>query len=198
MQRYIKNIWDSLFSTMVGLKITMEHMFAKKVTHQYPEKWHPVNSGEMPPNSRNRLFMDWEDCSGCNACARACPVNCIDIESVKVTPGDQGATPLKSGGKRGLWVTKYTIDFSKCCFCALCTEACPTSAVVTTQEFEYSAYDKKDLLYSFSLMNDEQIAEKKRMNEEYAAEQKRKKAAEAAAAAAQKKAEGTADDKAQA
>jgi NADH-quinone oxidoreductase subunit I len=160
------------------MKITTVHLFAKNVTVQYPDERLPV-----PDNARNRLYVDMADCNGCNGCVRACPVNCITVETVKVVPGDE-IPPLKSGGKRGLWVTKYEIDFAKCCFCALCTEACPTNAIRTTKEYEYSTYSRNDLIYNFielqNFMTPEQIKEKKDMFVKFQAEKKREEAAKKA------------------
>ena len=203
MGEYIKNIFNSIYTVLVGMKITLDHLFRKNVTQQYPDRWHPIKEkfdgsrswyegdpgrGDMPPNSRNRLFLDWELCNGCRSCERACPVSCITVDTVKVVPGDPDATPLKDGSKRGLWVTKYDIDFAKCCFCGLCCEPCPTEAIKTTVEFEYSTYNREELKYSFATMSDEMIKEKTEMFGKFQAEKKKKDAAaKAAKAAAAKK-----------
>lgn len=176
MLQYFKDIWLGVYTALVGMRITLDHMFRKNVTVQYPDARLPI-----PENARNRLLLDYDMCNGCNSCARACPVNCIEIETVKGTPEDM-PPPLKNGKKRALWVTKYDIDFAKCCFCALCVDACPTEAILTTKEFEYSSYDRDELIYSFSPMTPEQAKEKS-INLKKAMAEKKK------AAAAKKKAE---------
>ncbi len=194
MYKYFNNIWVGLSTIAIGLKITLEHLFAKNVTNQYPEKYSPIESGDLAPNSRNRLFLKYDDCNGCNGCVRACPVDCITLETCKVVPGDE-APALASGKRRGLWVLQYDIDFAKCCFCSLCTEVCPTEAVIMTQEFEYSTSERNDLLYKFGKMPADQVIEKREMATKYAKEQAAKKAAaaRAKAEAAAKKAEAEAD-----
>ena len=201
MRVYIKNIWLGVYTVLVGMKITLVHLFSHKVTNQYPDKYHPIKEkyddkihrkpGEMPPVSRNRLFVDMDECNGCKACERDCPVMCITVETQKVTPGDTDVKPLKSGGKRGLWVTKHEIDFAKCCFCSLCTQNCPTLAIRHTTEFEYSTYNRNSLLYQFSIMTPGQITAKQEMYNNYMEEKKKaedaKKVAEAAAKAAEVK-----------
>ncbi|OGU41188.1 MAG: hypothetical protein A2X61_13795 [Ignavibacteria bacterium GWB2_35_12] len=190
MKKYINDIWLGIYTVLLGMKITIVHLFAKNVTVQYPNK-HPLEkaSGDkMPMNARNRIFVDMELCNGCNGCARACPVNCITVETLKVVPGD--APPLKNGERRGLWVPVYTLDFAKCCFCGLCIDPCPTEAIKMTTEFEYSAYDRKDLFYKFSTMTDEEIKQKKELLANFQAEKAKKeaeakKAADAAKAAAE-------------
>ncbi len=192
MINYFKNIWLGFYTVLIGMRITLEHLFAKKVTNQYPDSYHPVRSGDMPSNARNRLQLVYDDCNGCGGCVRACPVNCIDVETIKVVPDDV-IPPLKtSGKKRGLWVSKYDLDHAKCCFCGLCTEACPTEAIVMTTEFEYSTRKREDLIYRFSEMTPEQVAEKKAMYSEHAKKMQAQKAAAAkakAAKAAKEKAE---------
>jgi NADH-quinone oxidoreductase subunit I len=199
MRKYFKNIYLGVSTVIVGMIITFKHLFERNVTVQYPDV-HPTDKSghdKMPMNARNRLFLDIEDCNGCSGCARACPVQCIDLETVKVVPGDD-APELRSGGKRGLWVTRYNIDFAKCCFCALCLEPCPTGAIKMTPEFEYSTDKRENLLYTFAVMPDDEVAEKKEMAAKFAAEKKKKAAAAKAAkaAAAKKEAEAKAKEEA--
>lgn len=181
MISYFRSVWQGIYTVLLGMKITLIHLFSKNVTVQYPNV-HPTEKAgpdKMPPNARNRLYVDMEECNGCMGCVRACPVNCITVETVKVVPGDT-APPLRSGAKRGLWVTNYEIDFAKCCFCGLCTEACPTNAIVMTTEFEYSAYDRNDLIYNFVRMQNTMTPEKiKEVKEKYEKFQQEKKKAEA-------------------
>ncbi|ROL61521.1 NADH-quinone oxidoreductase subunit I [Bacteroidetes/Chlorobi group bacterium ChocPot_Mid] len=186
MLNYFKNMWLGVYTVLVGLRLTLIHLFSRNVTVQYPDERYPI-----PPNARNRLYLDPELCDACLRCAKACPVNCISIESLRAVPGL--TPPLKNGDKRNLWVTHYEIDFAKCCFCGLCTEPCPTNAINTTTEFEYSTTKREDLIYTFVKMSDEEKKEKEEQLAIYQAEQKKKKAAEAEAKA---KAEAEAKTKA--
>lgn len=186
MKAYFHHIYQSVSTIMVGMSITFRHMFQKPVTIQYPEQ-----RLQLPERERNRLFVNMEDCIGCDQCAKACPVNCIDIETVKVVPGDVvGKTGLTSQGKKkALHVTDFTIDFAKCCYCQLCVFPCPTECIYMTDVFEFSTFDRNDLVYQFSDLTPEQAEEKKKMFAEYSAEQDKKKAAAAQEAAAKKAAE---------
>jgi NADH-quinone oxidoreductase subunit I len=177
MGSYFSNIWAGIGTALVGMKITWEHLWGKKVTMQYPDKYHPIRDGGMPEFTRNRLFVDMDLCIGCMICQRNCPVNCIEIETIKVSKEDPESIK-PNGEKRALWVSKFNIDFAKCMFCNLCTEECPTNAIYMTKEFEYSTLDRADLYYKFSVMTPEQIAAKKKILEE----EKAKKAAAAKAA----------------
>ncbi|MGE5479561.1 MAG: NuoI/complex I 23 kDa subunit family protein [Chloroflexota bacterium] len=192
MATYFGNIWNSIYTALVGMKVTIDHMFQKKVTLQYPDHYHPIRDEQMPENARNRLYLDINKCDGCSACVRACPSDCITVEIAKVTPGDPEVPALADGKPRKTWVTRYDIDFGLCCFCSLCTEACPTDAIQMTQEFEYSTYNRRNLIYSFSDLTPDRAAAKKEMYAKYAEEKKRAEAEAKAKAAAEeaKKADG--------
>lgn len=198
MTKYLTDVWAGLYTVLVGMKITFMHLFEKKVTVQYPDEAYPI-----PDIARNRLYLDMDSCNACTSCERVCPVKCITVESMKVMADDPDQPMLSDGSKRKLWVTKYEIDFAKCCFCGLCTTVCPTEAIKHTTEFEYSTLNRSDLVYDFRVLTDEQIAEKQRLIDEKAAKDKaakeeaaRKKAEEDAkkkAAEAEKKAKETAE-----
>lgn len=180
MIKYFKNIFKSFSTILVGMKVTLIHLFRPNVTVQYPNI-HPLekaSAGPMPLNARNRLEVIMPKCTGCKSCERACPVNCIKIETTKVTANDPDKPTMEDGKKRVFWLSQFDIDFAKCCFCGLCTIACPTSAIVHTTEFEYSSYDRSELLLHFSPLSANQVIEKKRL----LAEEVKQKAAEKAAA----------------
>jgi len=65
-----------------------------------------------------------EVCVGCTFCARTCPDYAIRVERVD-DPGSR-------------CVTRYDLDLSKCCFCGLCAEQCPTDALQHTGQYELS------------------------------------------------------------
>lgn len=186
MIEYIKNVWLGFWTVIIGMKITFIHLFEKKVTVQYPDDRYPI-----PPNARNKLYLEPTLCNGCTSCARICPVNCIKVETLRVVPDDPEQPMIADGSKRKLWVPVYDIDFAKCCFCGLCTTVCPTFAIKHTVEFEYSTYSRDDLYVRFSDMSPEKVIEKKKMLEEFQAKEKAAKAEASKKAAEDKiKAEG--------
>lgn len=69
-----------------------------------------------------------EVCVGCTFCARVCPDYAIQVERVD-DPGQRS-------------VTRYDYDLSKCCFCGLCAEQCPTNALTHTGQYELSFYHR--------------------------------------------------------
>jgi len=144
MLTWFKDVWEGFWTVLVGMKITWRHLFTQKVTLNYPEeKW------QLPPKSRMRLFMKYEDCIGCGQCARACPVQCIYIKADKRDPK---ATPIfaANGQPIKLDVTVFDIDMSLCCYCNLCTYPCPTDCIYMTPEFEFATTDLTNHLYHFA------------------------------------------------
>ena len=179
---YFGNIFHALYTVVVGMKITFKHLFVRNVTVQYPSV-----KMKLPERARNRLYVNIDDCIGCDQCSMACPVDCITIETIKATP-DQDLGATSQGNKKRLHLPKFEIDIAKCCYCGLCVPPCPTECIVMTDVYEFAEFDRKNLIYTFSKMTDAEIAtakDKARKAEEEAAA---KKAAAAAAAAAAKQA----------
>lgn len=67
-------------------------------------------------------------CVGCTFCARTCPDYAIAVERID-EPGSR-------------CVTRYDLDLTKCCFCGLCAEQCPTGALEHTGHYELSFYTR--------------------------------------------------------
>lgn len=171
MKQYFLNIYEAFSTIFTGMKITFKHMFIPSVTIQYPEVKVP-----LPERVRNRLYVNMDDCIGCDQCARACPVNCIEIETVKSLPTeDLGKTSNEK--KKALWVTKFDIDIAKCCYCQLCVFPCPTECIYMTDVYEFSEYNRKDLIYDFKTLTDEEVILKKKQFAEFEAQKEAEKAA---------------------
>lgn len=172
---YFYNIFHSLHTVVIGMKITVKHLFTRSATIQYP-----TVKKQIPERARNRLYVNMDDCIGCDQCAMACPVDCITIETLKSTPDvDLGLTSKNT--KKRLYVTQFDIDIAKCCYCGLCTYPCPTECIVMTDVYEFSEYDRHNLIYSFATMTPEEIVTAQQKLKQYEAEQAAKKSAAAAA-----------------
>ena len=169
LRNYFQNTWDGLYTILIGMKVTWKHLFVPAVTIQYPEERVP-----MVERVRNRLFVNMDDCIGCNQCSNACPVNCIEIETVKSLPTDDlGLT--SNGKKKALWVTKFDIDIAKCCYCQLCVFPCPTECIYMTDVYEFSEFNRDDLLYKFANLTDAEVEEKQVNFEKFQAEKEAQK-----------------------
>jgi NADH-quinone oxidoreductase subunit I len=147
MMNWFRDLWDGFTTVLVGMTITWRHLFTKAATLQYPdEKW------VLPPRTRMRLFMKYEDCIGCGQCVRACPVNCIYLKAEKRPPT---AAPIYAadGTPIKLDVHVFDIDMSLCCYCNLCTYPCPTNCIYMTPEYEFATGDLTQHLYHFAKPN---------------------------------------------
>ena len=181
MKEYIGNILNALTTIMIGMRVTFKHLFVPAVTIQYPSV-----KPELPERERNRLYVNMDDCIGCDQCARACPVDCIEIETVKSLPEeDLGKT--SNGKRKALWVTKFDIDIAKCCYCQLCVFPCPTECIYMTDVYEFSEFERNNLVYNFITLTPQEVEEKKSNYAKLEAEKAAKKA-EAAKKAAEEKA----------
>jgi len=171
---YFYSIFHSLYTVVVGMKITIKHLFTRSATVQYP-----TVKMKIPERARNRLFVNIDDCMGCDQCAIACPVDCITIETIKSTPDmDLGMTSKNT--KKRLYIPRFDIDIAKCCYCGLCVWPCPTECIVMTDVYEFSEYDRHNLIYSFSNMTTEEITAAQDRLVKFNEEQAAKKAAAAA------------------
>ncbi|MDB5035493.1 MAG: dehydrogenase subunit [Chlorobi bacterium] len=150
----LSDIWDGVRTTLVGLKITVPYIWKKPVTGMYPHE-----RLDLPERVRNRLYVNMDDCIGCDQCSRACPVNCITIETAKAVDGDSpGVT--SNGKKKALWVTRFDIDIAKCCYCGLCTFPCPTECIKMTDVFEFAEQERNNLIYNYITLTPEEVQEK--------------------------------------
>jgi formate hydrogenlyase subunit 6/NADH:ubiquinone oxidoreductase subunit I len=111
------------------------------ITIQYPMEKVPV-----PDIGRYRLHMETDDCIGCDKCARICPVDCITIETFRAD-GDLGRT--SDGTTKRLHLPVFDIDMGKCMYCGLCTTVCPTECLTMTKVYDFSEYDRDNLVYHF-------------------------------------------------
>ena len=174
MKRYFTDIFDSVTSIVGGMGITIMHLFKARndnVTLQYPEeKWpRPERNIGFEHSSynviRSRLHVDMDDCIGCLKCERACPVDCIKIETVKAPDRGEDIKDVKhvgitsNGSRKAMVVTRFDIDMTECCYCNLCTYPCPEECIFMTGgpnskkhpiDYEFSEPDRSDLIYRFA------------------------------------------------
>ena len=140
MRRPIRSIVHALNTIRIGMQITLRYCFARTVTLQYPD---------MPPALQPRFrgfhWYEIEKCSACGMCARACPVDCIYIESAGPRKIDRAA-----GISRGGAMVRYAIDYSKCMFCGLCTEPCPTQCLHMGNTHDLSGFSRKGAIVEFT------------------------------------------------
>ena len=119
-----------------GLLVTLKNLTKKPFTIQYPEE-----RVKQHPRFRGEEFVWYEErCTGCASCAKYCPLGII-----KIVTSPSNTAPAE-GDKYLLEV--FDIDISRCMFCGLCVEACPTEAITMTHLFELSVTDRDDAMFT--------------------------------------------------
>ncbi|HWE96182.1 MAG TPA: NADH-quinone oxidoreductase subunit I [Tepidisphaeraceae bacterium] len=137
---YFRNIYDTVVSIAIGMKITLKYCFQKTVTVQYPEQ-----RLTFAPRYRGIHEFEADQCIACDLCAKACPVDCIYIDKTAPRKIDK-----KTGKATGGELLRFAIDYSKCLFCALCTEPCPTECIHMGKLHDLSCYSREDVVVEFA------------------------------------------------
>ncbi|MGA3213377.1 MAG: NADH-quinone oxidoreductase subunit I [Terriglobales bacterium] len=121
-----------------GLKVTFRNQDPKQIyTEQYPlqrpqiaERFRGAPRLNVNPETNETL------CIACDLCALACPEHLIVVGS------ERNATTRRKE------LTTFTYDLSRCMFCGLCEDACPTDCLELTQDFEMAAYDRESAIWN--------------------------------------------------
>ncbi|MFN3420689.1 MAG: NADH-quinone oxidoreductase subunit NuoI [Armatimonadota bacterium] len=122
-----------------SLKVTFGHLFAPKVTVQYPDE--PVRVAQR---FRGRhILRRWDDgkerCIACHLCSAACPADAITV----IAEDNPRDNPVSRGER---YAKVYQIDLLRCIFCGYCEDACPVNAIVLGSGFEISGYRREDFI----------------------------------------------------
>ena len=134
MAGYFANIKETVSTIFEGMSITFSHFVRRPYTIQYPDRVPIRIQDTLPFRYRGILAVDLEICTGCLACERACPIDCIVIEAVK------------DKETRTMMLNRFDIDIAKCMYCGLCSEPCPTGSIHHTSEFEGADFTLRSLL----------------------------------------------------
>jgi len=113
-----------LVELVKGLMVTGRHLFARKITIQYPEEYTPMSPRFRGLHALRRYPNGEERCIACKLCEAVCPACAITIESEERADGTRRTT-------------RYEIDLFKCIYCGFCEESCPVDSIVETRIFEF-------------------------------------------------------------
>lgn len=126
---YVPNI-------LQGLAKTLEVMFRKPVTLQYPEERHIPSKGYRGEHRLKKDDQGRPKCVACYMCATACPAQCITIEAMEAPWPDRDKAPAQ-----------FTIDLLKCIYCGMCEEACPCDAIELTTTFTQVSTSREEKIH---------------------------------------------------
>ncbi len=142
---YFRDIFDTCRTVLVGMRITIRYIFMKPVTVNYPEQ-----RLSFAPRYRGIHEFELNKCIACDLCAKACPVDCIYIEKTGPRRIDKVSGLVEESDPKNGELTRFAIDYSKCLFCALCTEPCPTECIHMGKLHDLSGYRRADAVVEFT------------------------------------------------
>jgi NADH-quinone oxidoreductase subunit I len=134
---YFRHVKDAVFTIFDGMAVSASHLIRRPYTIQYPDRTPVRVQDTLPFRYRGILDVDLEICTGCLACERACPIDCIVIVCEK------------NAQTRELTISQFDIDIAKCMYCGLCSEPCPTGSIHHTTEFEGADFSLESLIRRF-------------------------------------------------
>jgi NADH-quinone oxidoreductase subunit I len=141
MRVWFGNICTAVATVIQALWVTMRYWVItynprrRTFTEQYEFPELPV---KVAPRYRGFHRFDLTTCIACDACARACPANCIYFGKQRIA------------GRKGFQITSFVIDYGKCLFCALCVDPCPVDCIFMGWSHDLSCYSREGTLVDFS------------------------------------------------
>jgi formate hydrogenlyase subunit 6/NADH:ubiquinone oxidoreductase subunit I len=133
-----------MIGVLKSLTVTAGTFFRKPVTIQYP-----TEHREVPERDRAFPILLWDFdidepfCTGCHACERACPVECMTVTMMDNPKHAEGTS------KRRKILDEFFIDYGRCMRCNICVEVCNFDAIAMNNTWvghELSSVDRKDLV----------------------------------------------------
>jgi formate hydrogenlyase subunit 6/NADH:ubiquinone oxidoreductase subunit I len=133
-----------MIGVIKALGATFGTMMRKPVTIEYP-----TVHRRMPERDRAFPILLWDYevdepfCTGCHACERACPVECMTV-TMKDNPKFADGT-----SKRRKIIDQFFIDYGRCMRCNICVEVCNFDAIAMNNTWaghELSTEDRKELV----------------------------------------------------
>jgi formate hydrogenlyase subunit 6/NADH:ubiquinone oxidoreductase subunit I len=133
-----------MIGVLKSLGVTAGTFFRKPVTIQYPTEHRAV-----PDRDRAFPILLWDFdvdepfCTGCHACERACPVECMTVTMMDNPKHAEGTS------KRRKILDEFFIDYGRCMRCNICVEVCNFDAIAMNNTWvghELSSVDRKDLV----------------------------------------------------
>ncbi len=135
-----------------SMSVTLSTFMRKPVTREYPE-----THKELPERDRAFPVLLWAEedkepfCTGCHACERACPVECMTV-LMKDNPNHKS---VGGDSSRRKIIDKFWIDYGRCMRCNICVEVCNFDAISMNNTWaghETSVYDRADLVMDLPML----------------------------------------------
>lgn len=139
---YFSDIYKGIKTLFQGMGVTGKYFIQARseiITQQYPDN---KDTLKMFDRFRGEVVMPHDEnnehrCTGCQSCELACPNGSIEIIWDRQLDPDTG--------KKKKMIDKHIYHLGMCTMCGLCIEACPTNAIVWSQEFKHATLNRSEL-----------------------------------------------------
>src|SRR5688572_5057374 len=141
---FLKKIF--LIDLVKGLWVTLKYTPQPAFTFQYPAERRPT-----APRFRGVLRLQTEPATGaqtcivCDQCAKACPDDLIALGG------------HREPGQKIKILDYFDFNLSRCSFCGLCSEVCPTKpikALIMSEDYELGSYSRETQILRVDQMCD--------------------------------------------
>ncbi len=155
--KQIRDNITSLWSLIVGLKVTGRNFADKQVTVHYPRETVPE---EDLVQFRGHVEMvgkpkspDKPKCIACMMCVTVCPSKCFTVVKAKAPkPTEEELQAMKEAEERGekpkkpkapKEPAKFIYDYSLCSLCGSCVDNCPVNSLRYSENVYFASTDRK-------------------------------------------------------
>ncbi|MHC1706820.1 MAG: NADH-quinone oxidoreductase subunit I [Bacteroidales bacterium] len=131
-----------------GMWITLQHLFKKKTTINYPEQTREFSKVYRGRHVLKRDDQGRERCTACGLCAVACPAEAITMVAAERKTGEEHLY------REEKYAAIYEINMLRCIFCGDCEEACPKEAIFLTERIVHADYEREPFIYGKDLLTE--------------------------------------------
>jgi len=137
------SFWERLYlpGLFAGFKVTLRHIFKKKVTMQYPEQRWVVPEGYRGAPYLVKNQDGRTKCVACQLCEFVCPP-----KAIRVTPPGPPGSPEAGHVEKA--PKEFDIDMLRCIFCGYCQEVCPEEAIFLMKDYSLTGTSREEMIYN--------------------------------------------------